>query len=309
MQTDKKSEENIVRAYVRYLKLERNYSPNTLEAYRHDLGHLLAYCHREEKDVLQMKLEDLQHFAAGIHELGIGPTSQARILSGVRSFYRWLLLDGRIDADPTELLESPRLGEHLPEVLTTAEVDQLEASIDRSKPEGQRNRAIIEVLFSCGLRVSELTHLRLSDLFLDEGYIRVMGKGSKERLVPISNRAVHELELWFYDRNLMTIKAGEEDYVFLNRRGAHLTRTMILIMVKRQAEAAGIQKTISPHTLRHSFATALLEGGADLRVIQAMLGHEDIGTTEIYTHIDTTTLREEILQHHPRNKGSQKDGV
>lgn len=307
MQTDKKSEENIVRAYVRYLKLERNYSPNTLEAYRHDLGHLLAYCHREEKDVLQMKLEDLQHFAAGIHELGIGPTSQARILSGVRSFYRWLLLDGRIDADPTELLESPRLGEHLPEVLTTAEVDQLEASIDLSKPEGQRNRAIIEVLFSCGLRVSELTHLRLSDLFLDEGYIRVMGKGSKERLVPISNRAVHELQLWFYDRNLMTIKAGEEDYVFLNRRGAHLTRTMILIMVKRQAEAAGIQKTISPHTLRHSFATALLEGGADLRVIQAMLGHEDIGTTEIYTHIDTTTLREEILQHHPRNKGSQKE--
>ena len=305
MQTDKKSEENIVRAYVRYLKLERNYSPNTLEAYRHDLGHLLAYCHREQKDVLQLKLEDLQHFAAGIHELGIGPTSQARILSGVRSFYRWLLLDGRIDADPTELLESPRLGEHLPEVLTTAEVDQLEASIDLSKPEGQRNRAIIEVLFSCGLRVSELTHLRLSDLFLDEGYIRVMGKGSKERLVPISSRAIHELQLWFYDRNLMTIKAGEEDYVFLNRRGAHLTRTMILIMVKRQAEAAGIQKTISPHTLRHSFATALLEGGADLRVIQAMLGHEDIGTTEIYTHIDTTTLRDEILQHHPRNMTSR----
>ena len=304
MQTDKKSEENIVRAYVRYLKLERNYSPNTLEAYRHDLGHLLAYCHREQKDVLQIKLEDLQHFAAGIHELGIGPTSQARILSGVRSFYRWLLLDGRIDADPTELLESPRLGEHLPEVLTTAEVDQLENSIDLSKPEGQRNRAIIEVLFSCGLRVSELTHLRLSDLFLEDGYVRVMGKGSKERLVPISQRAIHELELWFYDRNLMTIKPGEEDYVFLNRRGAHLTRTMILIMVKQQAEAAGIQKTISPHTLRHSFATALLEGGADLRVIQAMLGHEDIGTTEIYTHIDTTTLREEILQHHPRNISS-----
>ena len=307
MQTDKKSEENIVRAYVRYLKLERNYSPNTLEAYRHDLGHLLAYCHREQKDVLQIKLEDLQHFAAGIHELGIGPTSQARILSGVRSFYRWLLLDGRIDADPTELLESPRLGEHLPEVLTTAEVDQLEASIDLSKPEGHRNRAIIEVLFSCGLRVSELTHLRLSDLFLDDGYVRVIGKGSKERLVPISQRAIHELELWFYDRNLMTIKPGEEDYVFLNRRGAHLTRTMILIMVKRQAEAAGIQKTISPHTLRHSFATALLEGGADLRVIQAMLGHEDIGTTEIYTHIDTTTLREEILQHHPRNISSREN--
>jgi len=304
-----KEQKEIVRAYRRYLKLQRGYSPNTLDAYERDLLKLLNYLELTDKHLLDVQLEDLQHFAAGIHELGIGPTSQARILSGVRSFYRWLLLDGRIDADPTELLESPRLGEHLPEVLTTAEVDQLEASIDLSKPEGQRNRAIIEVLFSCGLRVSELTHLRLSDLFLDEGYIRVMGKGSKERLVPISNRAVHELELWFYDRNLMTIKAGEEDYVFLNRRGAHLTRTMILIMVKRQAEAAGIQKTISPHTLRHSFATALLEGGADLRVIQAMLGHEDIGTTEIYTHIDTTTLREEILQHHPRNKGSQKDGV
>ena len=300
-------QQTIVKKYVRYLKLERNMSPNTLEAYQNDLEKLLAFLKREDKHVLDVQLEDLQTFAAGLHDIGIGPRSQCRILSGVRSFYRWLLLDGRIDADPTELLESPRLGEHLPEVLTTAEVDQLEASIDVSKPEGQRNRAIIEVLFSCGLRVSELTHLRLSDLFLDEGYIRVMGKGSKERLVPISNRAVHELQLWFYDRNLMTIKAGEEDYVFLNRRGAHLTRTMILIMVKRQAEAAGIQKTISPHTLRHSFATALLEGGADLRVIQAMLGHEDIGTTEIYTHIDTTTLREEILQHHPRNKGSQQE--
>ena len=225
----------------------------------------------------------------------------------MRSFYRWLQLDGYIDDDPTELLESPRLGEHLPEVLTTEEVDQLIASIDLSRAEGQRNRAIIEVLFSCGLRVSELTHLRLSDLFLDDGFLRILGKGSKERLVPISHRAIHELQLWFLDRNLMQVKPGEEDYVFLNRRGAHLTRTMILIMVKRQAQEAGIKKTISPHTLRHSFATALLEGGADLRVIQAMLGHEDIGTTEIYTHIDTTTLREEILQHHPRNKqGSEK---
>ena len=301
---------DIVRRYVRYLKLERNMSPNTLEAYQRDLQKLLTFLDNQpDKHVLDVKLEDLQTFAAGLHDIGIGPRSQCRILSGVRSFFHFLLVDGYRDDDPTELLESPVLGEHLPEVLSTAEVDQLEASIDLSKPEGQRNRAIIEVLFSCGLRVSELTHLRLSDLFLDEGYIRVMGKGSKERLVPISNRAVHELKLWFYDRNLMTIKAGEEDYVFLNRRGAHLTRTMMLIMVKRQAEAAGIQKTISPHTLRHSFATALLEGGADLRVIQAMLGHEDIGTTEIYTHIDTTTLREEILQHHPRNKGSQKDSV
>ena len=249
-----------------------------------------------------MTLDDLQHFAATIHELGIGPQSQARILSGVRSFYRYLLLDGFIESDPTELLESPHLGEHLPEVLTVAEVDQLEASIDLSKNEGHRNRAIVEVLFSCGLRVSELTHLRLSDLFLEDGFIRVEGKGSKERLVPISKRAIHELELWFDDRRHMVIKPGEEDFVFLNRRGAHLTRTMILIMIKRQAVEAGIKKTISPHTLRHSFATALLEGGADLRVIQAMLGHERIGTTEIYTHIDMTMLREDILQHHPRNQ-------
>ena len=302
MEKDKKTARNIVRSYVRYLKLERNYSPNTLEAYQHDLRHLLDYCEREGKEPLALKLEDLQHFAATIHELGIGPTSQARILSGVRSFYRYLLLDGYIDNDPTELLESPRLGEHLPEVLSTEEVDQLEESIDLSTNEGHRNRAIIEVLFSCGLRVSELVNLKYSDLFLEEGYIRVMGKGSKERLVPISERAIHELNNWRSVRNLMVIKPGEEDYVFLNRRGAHLTRTMILIMIKRQAEAAGIAKTISPHTLRHSFATALLEGGADLRVIQALLGHESIGTTEIYTHIDTSTLRKEILEHHPRNK-------
>lgn len=202
---------------------------------------------------------------------------------------------------PSELLESPVLGEHLPEVLSPAEVDALEDSIDLSKWEGQRNRAIIEVLFSCGLRVSELVNLKLSNIYVDEQYVRVFGKGSKERLVPISPKALRELDKWFIDRNLMKIKPGEEDYVFLNRRGAHLTRTMILIMIKEQAVVAGIQKTISPHTLRHSFATALLEGGADLRAIQAMLGHESIGTTEIYTHIDMSTLRQEILEHHPRN--------
>jgi integrase/recombinase XerD len=215
--------------------------------------------------------------------------------------FRFLQLDGYRDDDPTELLESPQIGEHLPEVLSTAEVDQLEASIDLSKWEGHRNRAIIEVLFSCGLRVSELVNLKLSDLYIDEEYVRVMGKGSKERLVPISKRAINELSFWFDERCHMQIKPGEEDYVFLNRRGAHLTRTMILIMIKRQAVEAGIHKTISPHTLRHSFATALLEGGADLRIIQALLGHENIGTTEIYTHIDTSILRQEILEHHPRN--------
>ena len=292
---------NIVKSYVRYLKLQRNMSGNTVEAYQNDLKKLLVYLDRESIDVRDVQLEHLQTFAAGLHDIGIGPRSQCRILSGVRSFFHFLLLDGYREDDPTELLESPQLGEHLPEVLSTDEVDKLEASIDLSKWEGHRNRAIIEVLFSCGLRVSELVNLKLSSLYLDEQFVRVMGKGSKERLVPISPRAIQELGYWFDDRRHMNIKSGEEDYVFLNRRGAHLTRTMILIMIKQQAVEAGITKTISPHTLRHSFATALLEGGADLRVIQALLGHESIGTTEIYTHIDTTTLRREILEHHPRN--------
>lgn len=304
METDKKTQGNIVRAYQRYLKLQRGYSVNTLDAYLRDLEKLLHYLELEDKHVLDVKLEDLQHFASGLHDIGIHARSQCRILSGVRSFYRFLQLDGYRDDDPTELLESPVLGEHLPEVLTAAEVDALENSIDVSKWEGHRNRAIIEVLFSCGLRVSELVTLKLTNLYIDERYVRVLGKGSKERLVPISSKALKELDLWFVDRKQMKIKPGEEDYVFLNRRGAHLTRTMILIMIKQQAVEAGIKKTISPHTLRHSFATALLEGGADLRAIQVMLGHESIGTTEIYTHIDMSTLRQEILDHHPRNKKS-----
>ena len=300
METDKNSKD-IVSRYRRYLKLEKGYSVNTLDAYMRDVDKLFRYLAVEHVDVLDVKLEDLEHFAAFISDLGIGPRSLARILSGVRQFYRFLVIDGYLEVDPTELLESPKQPDHLPEVLSTAEVDLLEQAIDLSKWEGHRNRAIIEVLFSCGLRVSELTNLKLSNLYIEEQYIRVMGKGSKERLVPISPRALDELNYWFADRNVMKIKPGEEDYVFLNRRGQHLTRTMILIMIKRYAVEAGIKKTISPHTLRHSFATSLLEGGADLRAIHAMLGHESIGTTEIYTHIDTTTLREEILNHHPRN--------
>ena len=300
METGKKSKD-IVSCYRRYLKLEKGYSVNTLDAYMRDVDKLLRYLAVEQVDVLDAKLEDLEHFAAFISDLGIGPRSLARILSGVRQFYRFLVIDGYLEVDPTELLESPKQPDHLPEVLSTAEVDLLEQAIDLSKWEGHRNRAIIEVLFSCGLRVSELTNLKLSNLYIEEQYIRVMGKGAKERLVPISPRALDELNYWFTDRNVMKIKPGEEDYVFLNRRGHHLTRTMILIMIKRYALDAGIQKTISPHTLRHSFATSLLEGGADLRAIQAMLGHESIGTTEIYTHIDTSTLRQEILEHHPRN--------
>jgi len=294
-------EEDIRKSYRRYLRLQRNFTDNTLDAYLRDLDKLLQWLHGTGIAAVDAKLEDLQQFAASLHDLGIGPRSQCRILSGVRAFYRYLLIDGHRPDDPTELLESPQLGTHLPEVLTTAEIDQLEAAIDLSKWEGHRNRAIIEVLFSCGLRVSELVGLRLSCLFLEEHFLRVIGKGRKERLVPISPRAIDELGYWFDTRRHMDIKAGEEDYVFLNRRGAHLTRTMILIMVKRAAADAGITKTISPHTLRHSFATALLEGGADLRAIQAMLGHESIGTTEIYTHIDMTTLRQQILEHHPRN--------
>ncbi len=301
MENKDKTTANIAKAYQRYMRLERNFTPNTLDAYMRDIDKLLKHLRDRGIDPTAATLADLRDFAARLHDLGIGPRSQCRILSGVRSFYKFLQTDGFIDDDPSELLESPQLGEHLPEVLTTDEVDRLEQAIDLGKWEGQRNKAIIEVLFSCGLRVSELVNLKLSDLFLADRFIRVIGKGRKERLVPISDNAIRQLRFWFDDRNHMDIKPGEEDYVFLNRRGAHLTRTMILIMIKRLGAEAGIDKTISPHTLRHSFATALLEGGADLRAIQAMLGHESIGTTEIYTHIDTHTLRQEILEHHPRN--------
>lgn len=305
MQTDNKSvnkvNADIIGKYRRYMKLERNYSENTLDAYMSDLQKLLDYVGSEGLQILDVKLDDLRNFVAALVDIGISARSQSRILSGVRTFYTFLILDGYIEDDPTELLEWPKIGEHLPEVLSVEEVDRLEQACDLSKWEGQRNRTIIEVLFSCGLRVSELINLRLSDLFLTEKFIRVMGKGKKERLVPISESAVKELQYWFMDRNLMKIKPGEEDFVFLNRRGGHLTRMMIFTIVRRLAEAAGIDKTISPHTMRHSFATALLEGGANLRAIQDMLGHERISTTQIYTHIDMHTLREEILEHHPRN--------
>ena len=290
-----------IKLYVRYLRLERNLSPNTIEAYRNDLAHLEAFMMRNNLKLENVTLEQLHTFAASLHEYGITPRSQARVLSGVRSFFRFLVLDGVVESDPTELLEWPSLPEHLPVVLTLEEIDRIEDSIDLSKAEGARNRAIIEVLFSCGLRVSELVNMKLSDLYLEDRMLLVRGKGNKERLVPVSNKAIADLKRWFFDRNLMKIKPGEDDYVFLNRRGAHLTRTMILIMVKRQAEEAGIKKTISPHTFRHSFATALLQGGADLRSNQAMLGHEKIDTTLVYTHISNEQLRKAILEHHPRN--------
>ena len=290
-----------MRRFMRYLKLDRNYSVNTQEAYSHDLTYFMCFLSERDMSPIDVKLDDLEQFAASLHEYAIGARSQSRILFGVRSFYRFLTLDGYLEVDPTELLESPILPKHLPTYLSTEEVDRLEDSIDLESNEGQRNRAIIEVLFSCGLRVSELVNLKLSGLNLNEHFMRVTGKGDKERLVPMSDRAITELQRWFIDRDRLKVKPGEEDYVFLNRRGHHLTRVMILIMVKRQAKLAGIKKTISPHTLRHSFATALLRGGADLRVIQVLLGHANIGTTEIYTHLDDESLRKEILEHHPRN--------
>ena len=295
------------RRYVRYLRLERGYSENTVEAYTHDIDYLLNYLRNENLKTEDVKLDNLENFAAVLYEFGIASSSQARILCGVRSFFKYLVISGILKDDPSELLEAPTVGEHLPEVLSTEEIDRMEAVIDLSKWEGQRNKAIIELLFSCGLRVSELVNLKFNDIFERDKFLRIIGKGDKERLVPISESALHEIKLWLYDRNLMKIKPGEQDYVFLNRRSAHLTRTMILIMIKRTAEEAGITKTVSPHTLRHSFATELLKGGADLRAIQEMLGHENIKTTQIYTHIDITTLREEILTHHPRNMKKTPD--
>lgn len=291
----------LIKKYVRYMKLAKNFSENTLKAYTDDLQKLSDFAASGNIPLTEVHLDNLQHFAAQLIDLGISPRSLGRILSGVRAFYKFLLVDGYIADDPTELLEWPKIGEHLPDVLSVKEVDMLEDAIDLTKWEGQRNRAIIEVLFSCGLRVSELVNMQISNLYKNEKFIRITGKGDKERLVPISDSALKELDYWFVDRNHMKIKPGEEDYVFLNRRGARLTRAMIFTIVKRLAAEAGIRKTISPHTLRHSFATSLLEGGANLRAIQEMLGHESIGTTQIYTHIDMHTLREEILEHHPRN--------
>jgi integrase/recombinase XerD len=299
----KSTKNNIEQQFLRYLKLQRGLSPNTLDAYRRDVEKLLSFLEGSGTHVLDVRLEDLQQFAAGLHDIGIGPRSQCRILSGVRTFYRFLVLDGYLQQDPTELLESPVLGEHLPEFLTPAEVDRLKDSIDLSKPEGHRNRAIIEVLFSCGLRVSELCNLRFSDLFLEDGYIHVRGKGQKDRLVPIASSTIDELRRWFQTRQHISARPGEEDYVFISpHRGRHLSRVTIFHNIKEYALMAGIQKEISPHTFRHSFATHLLERGANLRGVQALLGHESIATTEIYLHLDRQHLREEILTCHPRNR-------
>lgn len=291
----------ILAKYKQYLKLEKSLSDNTVEAYLTDLDKLLAYLTLEKIDPLEVTLENLETFSAGLYDIGIHPRSQARILSGIRSFYRFLIMDNYLDADPTELLESPQIGFKLPEVLTVEEIDQLIGSIDRGTKEGQRNRAILETLYSCGLRVTELCNLKLSDLYFDEGFIKVEGKGSKQRLVPISPRAVNEIKLYFPDRCQMKIKPDFEDFVFISNFGKNISRIMVFHIIKELAARIGLKKPISPHTFRHSFATHLLEGGANLRAIQSMLGHESIGTTEIYTHIDRNMLRSEIIEHHPRN--------
>ena len=292
--------------YRMHLQLEKSLQPNTVDAYLSDVNKLVDFLGGDDK-ALEATLEELRAFLASLVDVGINARSQARIISSLRSFYAFMKLDGFIENDPAELLRSPKIGMRLPDVLTLQEIDDIINAIDLSKREGQRNRAILEVLYSCGLRVSEVCSLRLSDLYLDEGFIRVTGKGDKQRLVPISDRAVAELEAYFVDRNMIPIKKGYEDFVFISERlKKPLSRIMVFHFIKELVGLVGIKKSVSPHTFRHSFATHLLEGGANLRVIQAMLGHESISTTEIYTHIDRVRLREEIILHHPRNNKWKK---
>ena len=298
MQLDKT---DLIRKYTNWLKLEKGLSENSKEAYLHDLGLLTDYLDAKGVNLLDVKLEDLIDFVIELGELGLSATSQGRVISGVKSFYKFLIYNDILDTDPTLMLETPKAARKLPEVLTLDEIERIEDAIDLSKDEGQRNLAIIEVLYGSGLRVSELINLKLSNLHVDEKYMLVEGKGSKQRLVPLSDEAIKQIDFWMQDRCHLPIKPGNEDYLFLNRRGAKLTRVMILIIVKDLAERAGIKKNISPHTFRHSFATHLLEGGANLRLIQMMLGHENLVTTEIYTHLDLNYLREEVIAHHPRN--------
>ncbi|MEO9532043.1 MAG: site-specific tyrosine recombinase XerD [Crocinitomicaceae bacterium] len=291
--------------YQSYLKIEKSLSANSVEAYLRDFDKLTQYLENisSEKSPLEITLPDLQKMLTWINDLGISARSQARIISGLRNFFFYLILEDEITDDPSELLEQPKIGKKLPEVLSIEEIDDLKSAIDMSKQEGHRNRAIIETLYSCGLRVSELINLKITNIYFDEGFIRVIGKGNKERLVPVSPSVQKEIEIY---RDLVRvhqdIKTGHEDFLFLNRRGAQLTRVMIFTIIKNLAEEIGLKKTISPHTFRHSFATHLVEGGANLRAIQEMLGHESISTTEIYTHLSNEYLKEAIISFHPRNK-------
>lgn len=295
-------EDNIVRKYRNYLLLEKSLSPNSIDAYMTDLAKLSGFLQNENLKVEDVTLDNLQQFVAQLYDIGINARSVARIISGMKSFYDFLVLDGYMQNDPTELLDSPKIGLKLPTVLALDEIEKLMSVIDLSTKEGQRNRAILETLYSCGLRISELTTLKFSDLFFDEGFIKVQGKGSKQRLVPISHTAIKEIEKYLIYRKEINVKKGSEDALFLSNRGTAISRIMVFHFIKEYAIQAGIKKTISPHTFRHSFATHLLEGGANIRAIQLMLGHEKITTTEIYTHMDREYLRQEIIEHHPRNR-------
>lgn len=298
---------NIWRPYVNgfrgYLQLERSLSTNTVEAYEHDLEKLMQFLDFKKLNLTpeQIQLSHLQDFISWINELGMTARTQARVLSGIKAFYRYLLMENTINQDPSALLDGPKLGHKLPDFLSVEEIDLMLHAIDLSKPEGERNRAMIETLYSCGLRVSELTGMKLSQTYLDIGFVKITGKGNKERLVPLGNSASQKLRIYLdHSRRSLKISPGHEDYLFLNRRGKKLSRVMVFTIIKQLAAIAGIRTTISPHTFRHSFATHLVEGGADLRAVQEMLGHSSITTTEIYTHLDRDYLRSTILQYHPR---------
>jgi integrase/recombinase XerD len=294
--------ERYIKDFVSYLKIEKGLAENSILAYQNDVDKLKDFAAGIGKTADQLDYEDLKQFLSTLFDLGLSARSQARIISGIKQFYGFLILENLVKVDPSELLEQPKLGRKLPEVLTIEEIDALLAAIDLSKNEGHRNRAMLETLYSCGLRVSELVGLRFSDLFFEEGFIRVIGKGNKERLVPVSPQVQKEIDIYQqHIRNHLTIQKGSENIVFLNRRGAQLTRVMVFTIIKNLADAIGLKKNISPHTFRHSFATHLIEGGANLRAIQEMLGHESITTTEIYTHLDQRFLRDAILSFHPRN--------
>jgi integrase/recombinase XerD len=288
--------------YVNFIRIEKSLSGNSVSAYVHDVEMLMAYADSIGIEPENITMNHIQEFLSHVDEIGLNKRTQARILSGVRGFYKYLMIEEVIDKDPTELIEGPKIGRKLPEVLTIQEIDAIESSFDLSKPEGQRNKAMVETLYSCGLRVSELVNIRLTDLFFDQGFIRVIGKGNKERLVPVGDKAIKEINLYLKDRNSIShkIDRNSENIIFLNRRGNKLTREMVFTIIKKNAKLAGIKKSISPHTFRHSFATHLVEGGADLRAVQEMLGHESIQTTEIYTHLDKEFLRDTILRFHPR---------
>lgn len=294
---------NVTDKYRRYLLFEKGLSKNTIEAYIRDLNKLLLFIEEEKLSLISIKTSDLEEFLAGLYDNNLSPRSMSRVISALKSFFRYFMLDNYREDNPTDLLDSPKTGLKLPVVLSIEEIDSILSVIDVSTLEGTRNYAIIETLYSCGLRVSEITNLRFSDLYFDEGFIRVVGKGDKQRLVPISETAIQEINNWLIYRGQINIKKGYEDIVFVSsRRGTALSRITVFYFIKQYAEAAGIRKDVSPHVFRHSFATHLLERGANIRVIQEMLGHEKIATTEIYTHIDRTFLRQEIIEHHPRNR-------